>query len=153
MNTVKFRFLCMFLLLFGVWHVSLAQEEMKISGVVTDTKSAPLAGVTITVKETSQATVTDFEGRYEITITKGQTLVFTAEGKKPQEVVPTSGVVDVKLEGVNEVVDHQKKEPSAPMNTNPRGQASISKEAKPLWVLRWSNSSGRYLSKARGTRI
>ena len=135
MNTVKFRFLFMFLLLFGVWHVSLAQEEMKISGVVTDTKSAPLAGVTITVKETSQATVTDFEGRYEIIIAKGQTLVFTAEGKKPQEVVPTSGVVDVKLEGVNEVVDQQKKEPSAPMNTNPRGQASISKEAKPLWVL------------------
>lgn len=53
MNTVKVRFLLMLCLLFGVWHTSFAQEEMKVSGVVTDTKSAPLAGVTITVKETS----------------------------------------------------------------------------------------------------
>ena len=70
MNTVKFRLLCMFLLLFGVWHVSLAQEEMKISGLVKDSQSKPLAGVQVSVKDTSQSTYTDFDGKYTLEITK-----------------------------------------------------------------------------------
>ena len=134
MNTVKFRFLCMFLLLFGVWHVSLAQEEMKISGLVKDSQSKPLAGVQVSVKDTSQSTYTDFDGKYTLEITKGQTLVFALKGMQPQELTPTSLVVDVTLLKEGEVAA-TKGESKAPMNTITRGQTSISKEAKPLWVL------------------
>lgn len=134
MNTVKFRLLCMFLLLFGVWHVSLAQEEMKISGLVKDSQSKPLAGVQVSVKDTSQSTYTDFDGKYTLEITKGQTLVFALKGMQPQELTPTSLVVDVTLLKEGEVAA-TKGESKAPMNTNSRGQTSISKEAKPLWVL------------------
>ena len=134
MNTVKFRLLCMFLLLFGVWHVSLAQEEMKISGLVKDSQSKPLAGVQVSVKDTSQSTYTDFDGKYTLEITKGQTLVFALKGMQPQELTPTSLVVDVTMLKEGEVAA-TKGESKAPMNTNSRGQTSISKEAKPLWVL------------------
>ena len=134
MNTVKFRFLFMFLLLFGVWHISFAQEEMKISGLVKDSQSKPLAGVQVSVKDTSQSTYTDFDGKYTLEITKGQTLVFALKGMQPQELTPTSLVVDVTLLKEGEVAA-TKGESKAPMNTNSRGQTSISKEAKPLWVL------------------
>ena len=134
MNTVKFRLLCMLLLLFGVWHVSLAQEGMKISGLVKDSQSKPLAGVQVSVKDTSQSTYTDFDGKYTLEITKGQTLVFALKGMQQQELTPTSLVVDVTLLKEGEVAA-TKGESKAPMNTITRGQTSISKEAKPLWVL------------------
>ena len=134
MNTVKFRFLFMFLLLFGVWHTSFAQEEMKISGLVKDSQSKPLAGVQVSVKDTSQSTYTDFDGKYSIEITKGEILVFALQGMKPQEITPTSLIVDVTLLREGEVAAG-KEEQKAPMNTITRGQTSIAKEAKPLWVL------------------
>ena len=80
MNTVKVRLLLMLLLLFGVWHTSFAQEEMKISGLVKDSQSKPLAGVQVSVKDTSRSTYTDFDGKYVLEITKGETLRFSKEG-------------------------------------------------------------------------
>ena len=135
MNTVKVRLLLMLLLLFGVWHTSFAQEEMKISGLVKDSQSKPLAGVQVSVKDTSQSTYTDFDGKYTLEITKGQTLVFALKGMQPQELTPTSLVVDVTLLKEGEEAVAEKSGPKGPMNTNSRGQTSIAKEAKPLWVL------------------
>jgi tonB-linked outer membrane protein, susC/ragA family len=136
MNTVKIRFLLMLLLLMGVWHTSFAQEVMNISGWVKDSHSKPLAGVQVSVKDTSRSTYTDFDGKYTIDITKGQTLRFSLEGMQPQEFTPSSSVLDIALLKEGEQVSAQeKKTPRVPMNTNTRGQASIAKEAKPLWVL------------------
>ena len=135
MNTVKIRFLLMLLLLMGVWHTSFAQEVMNVSGWVKDSHSKPLAGVQVSVKDTSQSTYTDFDGKYTIDITKGQTLRFSLEGMQPQELTPTSAVLDVALLKEGEEAVAEKSGPKGPMNTNSRGQTSISKEAKPLWVL------------------
>ena len=135
MNTVKVRFLLMLLLLMGVWHTSFAQEEMKISGLVKDSQSKPLAGVQVSVKDTSRSTYTDFDGKYVLEITKGETLRFSKEGMQPQELTPTTSVLDITLLKEGEVAVAEKSGPKGPMNTNSRGQTSISKEAKPLWVL------------------
>ena len=135
MNTVKVRLLLMLLLLFGVWHTSFAQEEMKISGLVKDSQSKPLAGVQVSVKDTSRSTYTDFDGKYVLEITKGETLRFSKEGMQPQELTPTTSVLDITLLKEGEVAVAEKSGPKGPMNTNSRGQTSISKEAKPLWVL------------------
>ena len=135
MNTVKVRLLLMLLLLFGVWHTSFAQEEMKISGLVKDSQSKPLAGVQVSVKDTSRSTYTDFDGKYVSEITKGETLRFSKEGMQPQELTPTTSVLDITLLKEGEVAVAEKSGPKGPMNTNSRGQTSISKEAKPLWVL------------------
>ena len=135
MNTVKVRLLLMLLLLFGVWHTSFAQEEMKISGLVKDSQSKPLAGVQVSVKDTSRSTYTDFDGKYVLEITKGAVLRFSKEGMQPQELTPTTSVLDITLLKEGEEAVAEKSGPKGPMNTNSRGQTSISKEAKPLWVL------------------
>ena len=135
MNTVKIRLLLVLLLLMSVWHTSFAQEVMNISGWVKDSHSKPLAGVQVSVKDTSRSTYTDFDGKYTIDITKGQTLRFSLEGMQPQELTPTTSVLDITLLKEGEVAVAEKSGPKGPMNTNSRGQTSISKEAKPLWVL------------------
>ena len=133
MNTLRMKMLLMLLLFLGGGVASFAQEQLKISGAVKDTKSKPLSGVLVTVKGTSLSTHTDFDGLYTLTLSKGQSLVFSLKGMQTQEITPTSSVVDVTLLATGEQLT--KKEASAPMNTNTRGQTSISKEVKPLWVL------------------
>ena len=133
MNTLRLKTLCMLLLFLGVCYTSFAQEELKVSGVVKDAKSKPLAGVLVSVKGTSSSTHTDFEGIYTLTLTKGQTLVFSLQGLQTQELMPTSATVDVVL--LPQEDKNAKKEAATPMNTNTRGQTSISGETKPLWVL------------------
>jgi hypothetical protein len=133
MNTSRLKTLFMLLLFCGVCYTSFAQEELAVSGVVKDTKSKPLAGVQVSVKGTSQSTHTDFEGLYTITLTKGQTLVFSLQGMQSQEVTPSSATVDVTLLAQGE--EGTKKKAGTPMNTNTRGQTSIVQTVKPLWVL------------------
>ena len=135
MNTVKVRFLLMLLLLMGVWHTSFAQEEMKISGLVKDSHSKPLAGVQVSVKDTSRSTYTDFDGKYVLEITKGAVLRFSKEGMQPQELTPTTSVLDITLLKEGEEAVAEKSGPKGPMNTNSRGQTSIAQTVKPLWVL------------------
>ena len=135
MNTLKFRMLLTILLLLTGSYASFAQEQLKVSGVVKDTQSKPLVGVQVGVKGTSQNTYTDFEGKYSLTIVKGQTLVFSLQGMTSQEVTPQGAIVDIAMLREGEVASKEKKEGETPMNTNTRGQTSIAKEAKPLWVL------------------
>ena len=84
MNTLKFRMLLTILLLLTGSYASFAQEQLKVSGVVKDTQFKPLVGVQVGVKGTSQNTYTDFEGKYSLTIVKGQTLVFSLQGMTSQ---------------------------------------------------------------------
>ena len=135
MNIVKVRFLLMLLLLMGVWHTSFAQEVMNISGWVKDSHSKPLAGVQVSVKDTSRSTYTDFDGKYVLEITKGETLRFSKEGMQPQELTPTTSVLDITLLKEGEEAVAEKSGPKGPMNTNSRGQTSIAQTVKPLWVL------------------
>ena len=135
MNTLKFRMLLTILLLLTGSYASFAQEQLKVSGVVKDTQSKPLVGVQVGVKGTSQNAYTDFEGKYSLTIVKGQTLVFSLQGMTSQEVTPQGAIVDIAMLREGEVASKEKKEGETPMNTNTRGQTSIAKEAKPLWVL------------------
>lgn len=58
----------------------------------------PLPGVTVKVKNTQQATTTDPNGNYTISVSPGQTLVFSYIGTIPQEkVVGSSFVINVQL--------------------------------------------------------
>src|SRR5690606_12447516 len=56
--------------------LEIADAQLNVSGVVRDVNTgAPIPGVTITVKGTSQATQTDESGRYSIQANTGQVLV------------------------------------------------------------------------------
>ncbi|HBL74144.1 MAG: SusC/RagA family TonB-linked outer membrane protein [Bacteroidetes bacterium GWF2_42_66] len=87
-----------------------ARQNLTVSGKVTDSTGAPLPGVTIVVKSTTNGIITDFEGKYSLTGVPGDaTLVFSFVGMKPQEIsVAGKSSVNVMMEeesiGIEEVV-------------------------------------------------
>ncbi|MFY1046884.1 TonB-dependent receptor [Chryseobacterium sp. GP-SGM7] len=50
-------------------------QENPVTGVVSDSSGNPVAGATVTVKETGATTTTDAEGKFSIQASKGQTLL------------------------------------------------------------------------------
>lgn len=89
---------------------SKSQETKGITGHVSDSSGAPLPGVTVMVKSTSQGTITDFDGNYSLTnVPEDAVLVFQFIGMKSQEIsVAGQATINVELEdetvGLNEVV-------------------------------------------------
>ena len=81
-----------------------------VTGTVTDNTNQPLPGVTVRLKGTSLATVTDVSGKYKITLPDGLgSLTFSFLGFVAQEVaVNNQSVINVKLaeesKSLNEVV-------------------------------------------------
>ncbi|OFX32195.1 MAG: SusC/RagA family TonB-linked outer membrane protein [Bacteroidetes bacterium GWF2_42_66] len=87
-----------------------AQEERNVSGKVTDSSGAPLPGVTVIVKGTTQGIITDFDGKYTLAnVPSDATLMFSFVGMKTQEIkVSGKSNINVVLEeeaiGIEEVV-------------------------------------------------
>ncbi|MAU16496.1 MAG: hypothetical protein CMH46_13270 [Muricauda sp.] len=85
------------LLLAFVVHISYAQDKT-ITGTVTDSDGLPLPGVNIVVEGTTTGTQTDFDGKYAISASEGQTLLFTYIGQKPTtKVVGAGSVINVQM--------------------------------------------------------
>ncbi len=86
------------------------QQQKSISGKVTDSSGQPLPGVTVVVKETTNGTITDIDGKYKLTnITPNTVLQFSFVGMKMQEVtVGNNSNIDITMEeetiGIDEVV-------------------------------------------------
>ncbi|MGN6804120.1 MAG: SusC/RagA family TonB-linked outer membrane protein [Ginsengibacter sp.] len=82
---LKKGFLILILLL--ATSFAFAQQKMTITGKVTGDNNAPLAGVSVTVKGTSNGTITNSEGSFTIQANRGATLVVSYVGYGSQEVV------------------------------------------------------------------
>ncbi|MDR0506480.1 MAG: TonB-dependent receptor [Dysgonamonadaceae bacterium] len=97
----KKRFKCkiFLLLLFGFASFAFARAQNVVTGTVTDHNNDPLVGVSVAVKNTSQGTMTDINGRYSITVNSTDAvLVFSYLGCTPQELrVGSQTVIDVTL--------------------------------------------------------
>ena len=65
-----------------------AQERTLTGSVLSAEDNSPLAGVTIRVKGTANATQTDADGNFRIQITPGQTLEVSYVGYEDQEITP-----------------------------------------------------------------
>jgi TonB-linked SusC/RagA family outer membrane protein len=65
----------------------LSIQQAKISGVITDVKGMPMAGVTIQIKNSNKGSVSDFDGSYSITAIAGDILVFSALGYQSQSIL------------------------------------------------------------------
>lgn len=75
--------------------VNSEQKQKSVSGKVTDSTGAPLPGVTIRVKGTTQGTITDTNGKYSFSnIADNATLLFSFVGMKSQEI-PVAGKVEI----------------------------------------------------------
>ncbi|PHR68852.1 MAG: TonB-dependent receptor [Lutibacter sp.] len=95
---LKIYFLTM---LFFVSLTTLAQSY-EVSGVVTDDSNDPLPAVSVSVKGDASGTSSDFDGKYSLSVSQGDVLVYsyvgfnskevTMDGSSTVNVVLTSGV-------------------------------------------------------------
>ena len=83
--------------------MSTAAWAQTVSGTVTDENNQPLPGATVIVQGTTTGASTDFDGKYQINATQGQTLVFSYVGYATQNVVVNSATHDVSLQPGNEL--------------------------------------------------
>ncbi len=79
---------------------SLFGQQISVTGRVTAADDGTsLPGVTVRVQGTTQGTVTDFDGRYQLSVAGDAVLVFSFIGMRSQEVnVQRRSVIDVALE-------------------------------------------------------
>lgn len=61
--------------------------QRPVTGRVVDANGAPMAGVTVTVKETNVATQTDAQGNFSINAAAGNTLVFSYLGQQKEQLL------------------------------------------------------------------
>jgi hypothetical protein len=76
-----------FLILNLVCLPLLAQEEVLVTGNLTDHEGYPLVGANVVIKGTARGVVADLNGNYEIYAPVGATLVVSYVGYLPQEFV------------------------------------------------------------------
>ncbi len=111
----RFRKLCgksgfLISLIFLLISPSLSAQNLTITGKVTDAKTGEtIVGANITIKGTSQGTITDVNGVYSIQAQSGSTLVVSFIGYLSEEKPVTgSGAIDIALSqdliGLDEVV-------------------------------------------------
>lgn len=107
LNGKKLLSLCLMMVLMGA--TAFAQNQVQVTGVVTDATGQPLPGVTVKVKETSTATITAADGKYRIVADANATLTFSFIGFVSQNIrVNNQKVIDVQMrddqKSLNEVV-------------------------------------------------
>lgn len=90
MKTKITFFLAFAMLSFGV------MAQYKVSGTVKDSDGQPIDGVSVVVKDTEKGTVTDFDGKYQLTVQKDDELEFTSVGyESVTKKMDGSAIVDV----------------------------------------------------------
>ena len=91
---LKFNgFLALFVVL--ITQIAFAQD-IAVTGTVTDQSGLPIPGVNVLAKGTSIGTQTDFDGKFKISATPGQILVFSFLGMKTMQM-PASVSMRVKM--------------------------------------------------------
>ncbi|MEN3323236.1 TonB-dependent receptor [Mariniflexile soesokkakense] len=98
--------LLMSMLMFTLMYTSGYAQEKKVSGTVTDVSNMPLPGVNVVVKGTKNGASTDFDGNYSISVSNGETLVFSYVGFKTKELlVGSANTYNISLETDNAQLD------------------------------------------------
>ncbi|WP_069677893.1 TonB-dependent receptor [Formosa sp. Hel1_33_131] len=79
-----------FLTLFLVSFSALAQTY-EVSGIVTDDYNDPLAGVSVSVRGTTNGTSSDLDGSYSLSVSQGDVLVYSYIGFNSKEMTMDGG--------------------------------------------------------------
>lgn len=84
---------------FCLFSFQLYAQQMTVSGRVSDEADIELVGVNIIVKGTNKATVSDLEGKFSLSVKKGDVLVFSYISYETKEVlIKDQSVLNVSLE-------------------------------------------------------
>lgn len=98
-----FAFLCLFVL-----SVSMQAQNFKLSGTISDESGKTLPGATILVKETTNATISDMEGKYALKLSKGTYIIVVSMLSKSIEKTVTitkDTVLNITLGSQTEALD------------------------------------------------
>ncbi|MBK3516391.1 SusC/RagA family TonB-linked outer membrane protein [Carboxylicivirga marina] len=101
---------CLLLIPTLIFGAFIYAQDLNVTGTVTSTEDGqPIPGVSVLQKGTSNGTITDISGMYNITVPQGSVLVFSFIGMASEEVTVTSvGPYDIEMqsetEGLDEVV-------------------------------------------------
>lgn len=80
-------------------------QNMQVQGRVLDELGEGLIGAGVVIQGTTQGTVTDIDGYYELSVPQGATLEFSCVGYKTQQVVVNKARLDVTLEPDSRLID------------------------------------------------
>ncbi|MBQ7351085.1 MAG: TonB-dependent receptor [Bacteroides sp.] len=95
-----------FLILLAVSFLSVRAfaQQITVNGVVQDTQGEPIIGANILVKGTSNGTITDLDGNFQLTADADAILVFSFIGYQTQEL-PAQPVMNVTLRDDSKQLD------------------------------------------------
>ena len=83
-----------------------ALAQRTVTGVVSlNDTGEPEPGVNVVVTGTTNGTITDFDGKYSVTVPSGKSITFSYLGYKSQTIEPNGNVVDVLLEPESQELD------------------------------------------------
>lgn len=82
-----------------------AQNTVQVSGKVVDIQNEPMIGVSVLEKGTTNGTITDFDGNYQISVRQGATLVFSYIGYITQEKTVSANTLDVTMDEDMQALD------------------------------------------------
>ena len=85
-----------FILMLSIVSINFMNAQ-SVSGSVTDASGNPLTGVNIIEKSTSNGVISDFDGKYMISVSENATLVFSYVGYNTQEVEVNGQRLQLKL--------------------------------------------------------
>lgn len=98
------------LLLWSIFSVFLSAEtfaQAKVSGTIINQRtSVPVAGATVTVKNTNRSTVTDEAGRFTIEAAQGAVVIITSVGFESQEIKLGSGDVRIQMKEADNTMEN-----------------------------------------------
>ena len=96
-------FACLLMLLAGAASL---MAQTRVTGTITDNTGYGVIGASVIEKGTTNGAIADLDGKYEITVRPGATLVFSSIGYKEQEiVVGNQTVINVLLLEDTELLD------------------------------------------------
>jgi hypothetical protein len=92
------KFIFLFFFAFSVITQLSAQDSRTVTGKITDSKGAGIAGVSVLLKGTTVGVLTDADGNYKITVpSTGKVLVFSSLNYDSKEASIGNGNVSVSL--------------------------------------------------------
>ncbi|MFC0780226.1 SusC/RagA family TonB-linked outer membrane protein [Flavobacterium sp. HJSW_4] len=75
-----------------------AVDRIKVKGKVVDENKLPIPGATVTETSSSNSTVTNFDGEFEITVGEGKTIDISYMGYKTKTVAVQTGFMNIQLD-------------------------------------------------------
>lgn len=94
----------LFILLLCLSSVAFAQKK-SVSGTVTDSSNEPIIGASILEKGTSNGTITDIDGNFQLNVSPNSLLVISYVGYQPETVKAGAGHLKVVLKEDTKILD------------------------------------------------